>query len=235
MAPWDPRTFTIHAASNGDLEVDLIPFVLDVWMFQLLQLFLQSAVSLFLVCFFFFSVVFLCCRWFRFSYACCRVLGFIAENHCAGLATSGVNFTSVLIISFLQTCKWFQIWKSWEVCQKSPLAIPFIFTSLVLPGKTPSAAVCRLRKNGWNDVVLQAVASSHLLVIKQKGNRESTSRMLQVGEPSWPELVLFPFCFFEKYLLSRPHLFVLDERSCIILSPSDSSEIYRRSCRIAIK
>lgn len=52
MAPWDPRTFTIHAASNGDLEVDLIPFMLDVWMFQLLQLFLQCAVSLFLVCFF---------------------------------------------------------------------------------------------------------------------------------------------------------------------------------------
>lgn len=46
--------------------------------------------------------------WFRFSYACCRVLGFIAENHCAGLATSGVNFTSALIISYFQTCKWFQ-------------------------------------------------------------------------------------------------------------------------------
>ena len=162
MAPWDPRTFTIHAASNGDLEVDLIPFMLDVWMFQLLPVSLSFSV------FYFFFRLF--SRWVRFSYACCRALGFIAENHCVGLANSGVNFTSALII-LSELASDFKTWKSREeVCQKSPLAIPLIFTSLALPVKTPSAVVCRLRKSGWNDVVLQAVASSHLLVIKQKGN-----------------------------------------------------------------
>lgn len=217
MAPWDPRTFTIHAASNGDLEVDLIPFVcLDVSVAPV-----QFPIFL---CVCFFLVVFLCCRWFRFSYACCRVLGFIAENHCAVLATSGVN----------QTCKWFQIWKSREeVCQKSPLAIPFIFTFLVLPGKTPSAVVCRLQKNGWNNVVLQAVTSSHLLVIKQKGNpAPGCCRWVSHHDQN---SYFFVSVFLKKYLLVRPHLFVLHERSRIILSPSDSSEIYGGSCRTTIK
>ena len=71
--------------------MDLIPLVLDVWMFQLLQLFLQGAVSLF------FGVFFFVASGFGFPKACCRVLGFIAENH------SETGLKTTLIISSFQT------------------------------------------------------------------------------------------------------------------------------------